>query len=150
MSGKTYLNSSTSSLSFPWTPGSTLDRISSSRSSTLRNRFFGLSFFIRSRFLPSLSLMNSDFTAALTFLFSWPQTTAKKTSVFFFTSFFNYLTDIICCSRGNLNDPLVGFFLSVLVLPLLILPFRVSFLTSLSFFSSVHAFLPFSFIFSLN
>ena len=130
-------------LPFPRTPRPTLDRISSSRSSTLRNRFFGPVFFIRSRFFPSVSPMDSDFTAALTVLFSCPQTTAKKTGVFFFTSFFNYLTDIICRSQDNRDDRSVVVFFAVLVLSFPILPFRVSFLSSLSFFSPVRSFLPF-------
>ena len=123
VSGNTSLNSSTSSVSFPQTSGLTLDRIYSSRPSTLRRHFLGPSFFIRSRFLPSASPMDSVFIAALTFLFSCPQTTAKKTGVFFFTSLFSYLTEMICLSWDSLDDPSVVFFLvfSVLVLPLLFL-----------------------------
>ena len=119
-SGNTSLNSSTRSFNIPRTSGISLDKIYSSRSSTLRKRFFRPSFFIRSCFLPSVSPIDSDFTTALTFLFSYPQTTAKKTGVFFFTSFFNCLMEMICHSRDNLDDPSVVCFLifSVLVLPL--------------------------------
>ena len=133
--GNTSLNSSTSSFGFPRTSGLTFDKIYSSRSSTLRKCFFGPSLFIRSRFLPFVSPMDSDCTAALTLRFSCPQTTAKYSGVFFFTSLFIYLTEMICLSRDSLDVPFVFIlFLLVLILPLLLLPFRVSF----SPFRSLH------------
>ena len=149
VSGNTSLNSSTSSFSFLWTSGLTLDKICSSRSSTLRNRFFGPSFFIRSRIFPSVSQIDSDFTTTLTFLFSYPRTSAKNIGVFFFTSLFNYLTDMICLSQDSLDDPSVFIFFSVLVLLPLNLSFRVSFLLFSLSFSPVRSFSPFVSFFPL-
>ena len=136
--GNTYLNSSMSCFSFPRTSRSILDRISSSRSSTLRERFCGPSFFTKSRFFPLVSPMDSNFIAIFVFLLSYPQTTAKKTSVLFFTSLFNFLTEMICLSRDRLDVPSLDFrLISVLRLPL-ILPFRVSFYPQRSFSQFIH------------
>ena len=72
--------------------------------------------------------MDSDFTAAFIVLYSYPQTTAKNTGVFFFTSLFNCFTEMICLSWDSLDVPSIVFlFFSVLVLLSLLLPFRVSF-----------------------
>ena len=95
----TSLNSSASSFNYPRTPESTLDRISSSRSSTLRRHFFGSDFSIMSRIFPFVSPNDSVFTATLTFLFSYPHTTARKIGVLFFTSLFN------CSTEVNLSLP---------------------------------------------
>ena len=78
--------------------------------------------------LSFVSPMDSDFIAALTFLFPCPQTTTRKTGVFFFTSLFSCLTEMTYFSRDSLDVPSVDFlFFSVLCLPLLNLPFRFSF-----------------------
>ena len=58
------------------------------------------------------------------------------------------LTDMICLLQDSLDDPSVFVFFSVLVLLLLFLSFKVSFLT-FSLFFSVRSFLPFSFLLSL-
>ena len=111
--GNTSLNSSASSFNYPRTPESTLDRISSSRSSTLRKHFFGYDFFIMSRIFPFVSPNDSVFTATLTFLFSYPHTTARKIGVLFFTSLFNCLTEVNLSLPGQPGRSLSHFSASV-------------------------------------